>query len=45
MKIRTRILLYNTLMVLLSLIVLLAVGSSVIGVWGFWKWDDNSGTE
>lgn len=39
MKIRTRILLYNTLMVLLSLIVLLAVGSSVIGVWGFWNWD------
>lgn len=34
MKIKTRILLYNTLMVLLSLIALLAIGSFVIGLWG-----------
>jgi len=41
MKIRTRILLYNTLMVLISLVVLLGVGTSVISVWGFWDWGEN----
>ncbi len=40
MKIRTRILLYNTLMVLISLVVLLGVGTSVISVWGFGDWND-----
>ena len=44
MKIRTRILLYNTLMVLISLVVLLGVGTSVISVWGFWDWSDSDGS-
>ncbi len=44
MKIRTRILLYNTLMVLISLVVLLGVGTSVISVWGFWDWSDRDGS-
>ena len=44
MKIKTRILLYNTLMVLISLIVLLGIGTSVISVWGFRDWNDSDGS-